>query len=55
MKLLLCLFAAAVAISSPGCVMKRTVTEGGQVVSENYYVDRPVRDAIRGENQSDSR
>jgi hypothetical protein len=55
MKFLSCLLAAMTVVTSTGCVMKRTVTDGGQVVSENYYVDRPVRDAIRGENQKDSR
>lgn len=29
-----------------GCVMKRTVTDGSSVVSENYVVKRPLRDAI---------
>jgi hypothetical protein len=29
-----------------GCVMKRTVTDGGAVVSENYVVKRPIRDAL---------
>lgn len=55
MRVLLLLLGACVVLSSTGCVMKRTVTDGGQVVSESYYVDRPVRDAIRGENQKDSR
>lgn len=55
MKRLLCLCSGVIALVSTGCVMKRTVSEGGQVVSENYYVDRPVRDAIRGEKQNDSR
>ena len=32
-----------------GCVMKRTVTDGGSVVSENYVVKRPIRDAIVAE------
>jgi hypothetical protein len=55
MKFLSCLLAAMTVVTSTGCVMKRTVTDGGQVVSESYYVDRPVRDAIRGENQKDLR
>jgi hypothetical protein len=38
---LLCLLTAG-----PGCVMKRTVSEGGAVVSENYVVKRPIRDAL---------
>lgn len=54
MRTLLVLSGCAV-LSSTGCVMKRTVTEGGQVVSENFYVDRPIRDAIKGEDQKDPR
>ena len=39
---------------STGCVMKRTVTDGGSVVSEKYIVKRPIKDAIEG-NSSDDR
>jgi len=35
----------------PGCVMKRTVTDGGSVVSENYVVKRPIRDSIAAQQQ----
>jgi hypothetical protein len=41
---LTCLSILAV-LGSGGCVMKRTVTEGGAVVSEKYIVKRPLRDA----------
>ena len=30
-----------------GCVMQRTVSENGHVVSQDYVVERPIRDAIR--------
>lgn len=33
-------------VLGPGCVMKRTVSEGSSVVSENYVVKRPIRDAL---------
>ncbi|HWB05304.1 MAG TPA: hypothetical protein VG796_19885 [Verrucomicrobiales bacterium] len=33
-------------VFGPGCVTKRTVSEGGSVVSENYVVKRPIRDAL---------
>lgn len=33
-------------IGSSGCVMKRTVTEGGGVVSEKYVVKRPLKEAL---------
>jgi hypothetical protein len=39
------LLCGAVAFGS-GCVMKRTVTSGGTVVSEDYVVKRPIRDAL---------
>jgi hypothetical protein len=55
MRMLLLLLGACLVLCSTGCVMKRTVTDGGQVVSESYYVDRPIRDAIKGEDQKDSR
>jgi hypothetical protein len=36
-----------VALGCGGCLMQRTVTENGSVVSEGYVVERPIRDAIR--------
>ena len=40
-------------ICSSGCVMKRTVTDGGSVVSEKYIVKRPLRDAVQGNSASE--
>ena len=39
-------------ICSSGCVMKRTVTNGGSVVSEKYIVKRPIKDAVEGNGAS---
>ena len=39
-------------LCSTGCVMKRTVTDGGSVVSEKYIVKRPIKDAIEGNSSS---
>ena len=50
-KFWLCLFCGFTALGSSGCVMKRTVTEGGQVVSQKYIVERPLRDAMKGNSQ----
>ncbi len=50
-KLCLISLAAFVALCSSGCLMQRTVTEGGQTVSKKYVVERPIRDAIRDEHQ----
>ena len=40
-----------IAFGCGGCLMQRTVTENGRVVSEDYVVDRPIRDAIRAGNE----
>jgi hypothetical protein len=47
-RLILCLhfLCGLSVIFSSGCVMKRTVTDGGSVVSEEYVVKRPLRDAM---------
>lgn len=29
-----------------GCLTQRTVTEGGQTVSQQYVIKRPIKDAI---------
>ena len=29
-----------------GCVVRRTVTKGGEVVTDHYVVKRPVKDAM---------
>lgn len=36
---------AAVALI-PGCLMRQTVTENGEVISSDYVVKRPLKDAI---------
>jgi len=40
--LTLALLAGLAATTLPGCVMKRTVTRGGAVVSHGYVVERPL-------------
>lgn len=36
--------AAAAGLSS--CITRRTVSEGGQTVSQSYVIKRPIKDAI---------
>lgn len=42
------LFACTLALLASGCLMKQTVTRNGQVMSEDYVVKRPLKDAIMG-------
>jgi hypothetical protein len=47
-KLILkCLLAAAMAVTSSGCLTQRTVTRGGHVVSQDYVFKRPMKEAIQ--------
>ena len=39
--------ALVAALSTSGCLTQRTVTQNGHVVSQDYIVERPIRDAIR--------
>lgn len=39
----LALFAA---VSLTGCLTQRTVKEGGQTVSQEYVIKRPIKEAI---------
>jgi hypothetical protein len=34
-------------LGTSGCLTQRTVTQNGHVVSQDYIVNRPIRDAIR--------
>lgn len=38
--------AALLLTSLPGCLTKRTVTEGGRTVSEGYAIKRPLKEAV---------
>jgi hypothetical protein len=40
--LTLALLAGLAAATLPACVMKRTVSQGGAVVSQGYVVERPL-------------
>lgn len=47
-RLIALTIAALVAVlGTSGCLTQRTVTQNGHVVSQDYIVDRPIRDAIR--------
>lgn len=35
------------ALSTAGCVTRRTVTVNGETQSEKYVVKRPIRDALK--------
>ena len=39
--------AVSAAVLLSGCLVRRTVTSGGQVVESNYAVKRPLKDAIK--------
>ncbi len=40
------LLAAVLVFPFSGCLTKRTVTEGGHKVSEDYVIKRPLKDAV---------
>ncbi len=44
----LCLITTSIFLT--GCLVRRTVTEGGQVVESNYAVKRPLKEAIKRSN-----
>ena len=51
MKALLKAVAITILISSlSGCLTKRTVTRGGQTVSEGYHIKRPLKEAAERSN-----
>lgn len=54
-SVILRLLCGAIALTSTGCITKRTVTEGGHVVSSEFYVKRPFRDSEKSGGQSDPR
>ena len=41
-----CLWVTAAAVLLSGCLVRRTVTKGGSVVTDRYVVKRPVKDAV---------
>jgi len=48
MKTAIHLTAALVLVSTlAGCLTRRTVTQGGQTVSQEYVIKRPLKEAIR--------
>ena len=40
------LLATATAVILSGCLMRQTVTSGGEVIEDNYVIKRPLRDAV---------
>jgi hypothetical protein len=42
-----CLLVAALTLPMSGCLTQRTVSEGGQTVSEEYIIKRPIKEAIK--------
>lgn len=46
MKLLTKCWIAAAALLLNGCLVRETVTSGGQVVEDGYVVKRPLKEAI---------
>lgn len=46
-----CMLASALAVLLSGCLSQRTVTSNGEVISQDYVIKRPIKDAI--ENSAD--
>lgn len=46
-RFLFSLASLAIALGCSSCLTQRTVSQNGHVVSQDYVVDRPIRDAIR--------
>ncbi len=44
--ILMCILSTAAAVLLNGCLMRQTVTSGGEVVEDNYVIKRPLKDAI---------
>jgi len=47
MRLMGCCCAAMMTFLLPGCITKRTVTEGGRTVDQSYVIKRPITNAIK--------
>jgi outer membrane protein assembly factor BamE (lipoprotein component of BamABCDE complex) len=41
-----CILASALAALLSGCLTQETVTSNGQVISQDYVIKRPLKDAI---------
>ncbi len=50
LKFCLVALCGAAALTSSGCLMQRTVKEGGQVISQEYVVETPIIDALKNKN-----
>lgn len=51
-KFTTCLLASSLAFLFSGCLTQETVTSNGEVISQDYVIKRPLKDAIENsENQ----
>jgi serine protease inhibitor len=41
-----CLLVSALAVLSSGCLTQQTVTSNGEIISQDYVIKRPLKDAI---------
>ena len=46
-SILKCLLAAVLTVPVTGCLARRTVTEGGRTVSQDFVIRRPLKEAVR--------
>lgn len=47
-----CLLASSLVVLVSGCLTQETVTSNGEVISQDYVIKRPLKDAIENsENQ----
>jgi hypothetical protein len=45
--ILKCLLVATLTLPVTGCLTRRTVTQGGQTVSQEFVIRRPLKEAIQ--------
>jgi len=45
------LLASAMTALLSGCLMRQTVTQNGEVLSSDYVVKRPLKDAIKNSSE----
>ena len=46
-SILKCLLAVALTLPTTGCLAQRTVTQGGQTVSQEFVIRRPLKEAVQ--------
>jgi hypothetical protein len=45
--ILKCILTAALILPLTGCLARRTVTQGGRTVSQDFVIRRPLTEAVR--------